>query len=115
VLEPIDESRLRLLGPITAEERQLRDHLARSRDLLEALADPARRDLVQLLARQELNVNQIAERIDLSRPTVSHHLGILRRAGAVRLRKDGREAYYSLAKEPIVLVLQELIDSLTCC
>ncbi len=97
------------------EVRTLGDHLAISRDLLIALADPMRQDLVQLLARAELNVGEIAERVTLSRPTVSHHLNILRRAGLVRVRKQGREMYYRLNKEPIAATLQSLLDSLTSC
>jgi DNA-binding transcriptional ArsR family regulator len=97
------------------EVRTLGDHLATSRDLLLALADPMRQDLVQLLARAELNVSDIADRVTLSRPTVSHHLNILRRAGLVRVRKQGREMYYRLNKERIVGTLQGLLDSLTCC
>ena len=84
------------------EVRTLGDHLALSRDLLIALADPMRQDLVQILARGELNVGDIAERVTLSRPTVSHHLNILRRAGLVRVRKQGREMYYRLNKDRIV-------------
>ena len=95
--------------------RSLGEHLALSRDLLTALADPMRQDLVQLLARAELNVGEIAERVTLSRPTVSHHLNLLRRAGLVRVRKQGREMYYRLNKEPIVSTLQGLLDCLTCC
>src|SRR5947199_1510515 len=97
------------------EVRSLGEHLAVSRDLLIALADPMRQDLVQLLARAELNVSDIAERVTLSRPTVSHHLNLLRRAGLVRVRKQGREMYYRLDKERIVGTLQALLDSLTCC
>ena len=97
------------------EVRTLGDHLALSRDLLIALADPMRQDLVQILARAELNVGDIAEHVTLSRPTVSHHLNILRRAGLVRVRKQGREMYYRLNKDRIVATLQGLLDSLTCC
>ena len=97
------------------EVRTLGEHLAVSRDLLIALAEPMRQDLVQLLARGELNVSDIAERVTLSRPTVSHHLNLLRRAGLLRVRKQGREMYYRLNKEPIVATLQGLLDSLTCC
>jgi len=57
----------------------------------------------------------VSERVILSRPTVSHHLNLLRRAGLVRVRKQGREMYYCLNKEPIVATLQGLLDSLTCC
>ena len=102
-------------GALDADVRTLGEHLATSRDLLIALADPMRQDMVQLLARAELNVGEIAQRVTLSRPTVSHHLNILRRAGLVRVRKQGREMYYRLNKERIVGTLQGLLDSLTCC
>jgi len=102
-------------GSLDPEVRALGEHLAVSRDLLTALAHPMRQDLVQILARAGLNVGEIAERVTLSRPTVSHHLNILRRAGLVRVRKNGREMYYRLNKEPIVATLQGLLDSLTCC
>jgi ArsR family transcriptional regulator, repressor of sdpIR and other operons len=100
---------------LDADVRTLGEHLAASRDLLIALADPMRQDLIQVLARAELNVGGIAERVTLSRPTVSHHLNILRRAGLVRVRKQGREMYYRLNKERIVGTLQGLLTSLTCC
>jgi DNA-binding transcriptional ArsR family regulator len=102
-------------GALDPEVRTLGEHLAVSRDLLIALADPMRQDLVQILARAELNVGEIAARVTLSRPTVSHHLNILRRAGLVRVRKQGREMDYRLNKEPIIATLQGLLDSLTCC
>ena len=102
-------------GALDPEVRTLGEHLAVSRDLLIALADPMRQDLVQILARAELNVGDIADRVTLSRPTVSHHLNILRRAGLVCVRKHGREMHYRLNKEPIVATLQGLLDSLTCC
>lgn len=100
---------------LSPEVRDLRDHLVASRELLGALADPARQDLVQLLAREELNVGDIADRVTLSRPTVSHHLGILKRAGLVRTRKDGREVFYRLDKPRISQTLDGLLTSLNCC
>ncbi len=121
MLQPItivgDEDVCCLVAPdaLNPEVRQLRDHLVASRDLLDALADPARQDLVQVLARTELNVSDIAARVTLSRPTVSHHLLILKRAGLVRTRKQGREVFYRLNKARIVSTLQGLVDSLTCC
>ena len=114
-MEVDDACCLRDLDRLTPEVRDLRDHLVASRQLLDALADSARQDLVQVLARAELNVGDIAAHVTLSRPTVSHHLNILRRAGLLRARKQGREVYYRLNKEPVVATLQGLIDSLTCC
>lgn len=121
MLEPIpvfsqdDLCCLRDVSALGPQVDNLRQHLLASRDLLNALADPARQDLVQLLARSELNVGEITERVTLSRPAVSHHLGILKRAGLVRVRKVGREAYYRLDKDRITGTLQGLVNSLTCC
>ena len=112
---PIESCCLVDPGALSPEVRVLGDHLVASRDMLSALGDPARQDLVQLLARGELNVGELAAKVSLSRPTVSHHLGVLRRAGLVRARKQGKEAYYRLDKDHIVAVLEGLVESLTCC
>jgi DNA-binding transcriptional ArsR family regulator len=100
---------------LSPEVRDLREILVASREMLTALADPARQDLVQVLARGELNVTDIAARINLSRPTVSHHLGILRRGGLVRTRKQGKEVFYRLDKDRITGTLEGLVATLTCC
>ena len=115
VIEPINVSVLRGEPVLDPEAQSLGDHLAASKDLLSALADPARQGLVQLIAREELNVGEIAARVTLSRPTVSHHLNLLRRSGLVRARKDGREVYYRLNKDAVVATLAGLLESLTCC
>ncbi|HEV2123749.1 MAG TPA: metalloregulator ArsR/SmtB family transcription factor [Chloroflexota bacterium] len=109
-----DESRIDVCC-LEPEVLPLREHLAASREMLSALADPARQDLVQVLARDELNVTDITSRISISRPTVSHHLGILRRAGLVRARKVGKEVFYRLDKDRISRTLEGLLESLNCC
>ncbi len=110
-----DSCCLRDVGTLDPAVRTLRDHLVASRELLNALADPGRQDLVQVLARRELNVGEIADQVTLSRPTVSHHLAILRRAGLVRTRKVGREVYYRLDKSRVTATLTSLVESLNCC
>jgi DNA-binding transcriptional ArsR family regulator len=66
--------------------------------LLSALADPTRLRVVRLLAGgQELHVGAIAEALALPMATVSHHLGILREAGVLADRKDGRQVFYGPA------------------
>jgi ArsR family transcriptional regulator len=62
-----------------------------------ALADPARIALIARLANQdEVCVCHLVEGSGLSQPTVSHHLGILRRAGLVTCERRGTWAYYRL-------------------
>ena len=66
--------------------------------LFAALGDPFRQDIILLLAEAErLNVNEIAARMTLSRPAISHHLKVLRQAGLVTLERVSRENFYALA------------------
>jgi DNA-binding transcriptional ArsR family regulator len=64
--------------------------------VFEALAHPARREILRRLAARELTANELAEPFDMSRPAVSQHLRVLREAGLVRDRKVGRHQLYVL-------------------
>lgn len=76
----------------------------------EALADPTRRTILTLLAAEgETSAGQLAAGIDaLSRTAVSSHLRILRTAGLVAERRDGRYRLYSLAPRPVDQVMEFL-------
>jgi ArsR family transcriptional regulator, arsenate/arsenite/antimonite-responsive transcriptional repressor len=79
--------------------------------LFQALGDPVRQDLVLLLAETEkMNVTDIAGQSPMSRPTVSHHLKILREAGVVGTEKRGKEIFYFLTLEQTVVQLKQLIN-----
>lgn len=69
-----------------------------------ALAHPVRRRVISILLGQERSAGAIAEQFELSRPAVSEHLGILRKANLVRETKAGRERIYSLNAEPLAEV-----------
>jgi DNA-binding transcriptional ArsR family regulator len=75
-------------------------------DALAALADPTRRELVELLAAGELAAGELAHRFPVSRPAISRHLRVLREAGLVRVRTEGRRRLYALDPGP----LRELDD-----
>ena len=68
---------------------------------LAALADPIRREVVGLLAHGELAAGELAERFPVSRPAISRHLRVLREAGLVRVRSDGRRRLYTLDPAPL--------------
>lgn len=91
--------------------------LDRLRVLLGLVADPTRQDIIFLFReRAEWNAGQIAERFALSRPTVSHHVGLLVRGGVLSVRKDGKERWFRLKKDEVVGLLKwaaTLLDS--CC
>lgn len=63
------------------------------RDVFQAIADPTRREIIQLLSRQTLNLNAVAEQFDISRPAVSKHIKILTECGLVNVSVQGREHY----------------------
>ena len=63
------------------------------RDVFQAIADPTRRSIIELVANQSMNLNTVAEKFSISRPAISKHIKILTECGLVRIRKEGRERY----------------------
>jgi DNA-binding transcriptional ArsR family regulator len=63
------------------------------RDVFQAIADPTRREIIDLLSRQSLNLNAVADQFPISRPAISKHIKILTECGLVRIRQEGRERY----------------------
>ena len=61
-----------------------------------ALADPTRRRILQLLNEGDLTAGEIAEHFEMTKPSVSHHLAILKQAGLVTDEKRGKNIYYEL-------------------
>jgi DNA-binding transcriptional ArsR family regulator len=70
-------------------------------DVFQAIADPTRRRLLELLGDEEMPVNVISGHFAMTRTAVSKHLRILADAGLVRDRKVGRETRYRLDPEPL--------------
>jgi len=68
---------------------------------LEALADPTRRQIVELLAERDRDAGEIASHFDVSRPAVSRHLRVLREHGLVRSRGEAQRRIYSLDPGPL--------------
>ena len=65
-------------------------------EVFKALADPTRREILRLLRGGERTAGDLAERIDMSKPSVSHHFAVLRDADLIRSRRDGKQIYYTL-------------------
>ncbi len=63
------------------------------RDVFQAIADPTRRQIIGLIARQPLNLNAVADQFDMSRQAVSLHIKILEECGLLMMRQQGRERY----------------------
>jgi DNA-binding transcriptional ArsR family regulator len=63
------------------------------RDVFQAIADPTRREIINLIVRKPLNLNSIAENFEVSRQAISLHIKILTECGLVEIKKQGRERY----------------------
>jgi DNA-binding transcriptional ArsR family regulator len=70
-------------------------------DALAALADATRREIVALLAGGERAAGELADRFPVSRPAISRHLRVLREAGLVRARTEGKRRLYRLDPAPL--------------
>ena len=79
--------------------------------LLTAIGDPARLEILFLLAGHDrLNVGNITAQFRLTQPAISHHLRVLREAGAVQSEKVGQEVFYRLDGESVIKRLREITD-----
>ena len=63
------------------------------RDVFQAIADPTRREIINLIAYQPLNLNAIAENFSVSRPAISQHIKVLTECGLIIIRQQGRERF----------------------
>lgn len=68
---------------------------------LRAVSDPTRRTILDLLEKRSRSVTDLAQHFSMSRPAVSKHLGILREAGLVISRREGRQQIYELDAAPL--------------
>src|SRR5258706_10374778 len=63
------------------------------RDVFQAIADPTRRKIINMIAGQSLNLNSVAENFHISRPAISKHIKILTECGLIVIKQQGRERY----------------------
>lgn len=74
------------------------------RDVFQAIADPTRREIIQLVAQRPLNLNTIAENFKMSRPAISQQIKILTECGLVVVHQKGRERYCEAQLEQLTEV-----------
>jgi DNA-binding transcriptional ArsR family regulator len=74
------------------------------RDVFQAIADPTRRDIINLLAHKSLNLNAVAGEFNVSRPAISKHIKILTECGLVTIQQRGRERYCEARLEKLAEV-----------
>lgn len=78
------------------------------------LSDETRLRILMYLAREgELHVTALCERLDQSQPAVSHHLALLRVAGLIEARRDGKHNFYSIRQVHFHRIIAELFGSIS--
>ena len=65
-------------------------------NIFKALNDPTRREIIDLLKKGDMTAGDIADHFNISKPSISHHLDLLKQAGLVEAVKEGQFIYYSL-------------------
>ena len=70
-----------------------------------ALADPSRREILRMLRQREMTAGELAERFDMTKPTMSHHFAVLREADLITSRREGQTIWYALN----TTVLQDVV------
>jgi DNA-binding transcriptional ArsR family regulator len=74
-----------------------------------AISDETRQKIMNLCCCDSLSVNEIVEKLDVSQPTVSHHLAILREADLVTVREEGKQTFYSLNQDNVAICCGQLM------
>ena len=74
-----------------------------------AIADDTRQKIMNLVCCNSLSVNEIVEKLHVTQPTVSHHLAILREAGLVDVREEGKQTFYTLNQERIAVCCGQIM------
>jgi DNA-binding transcriptional ArsR family regulator len=83
---------------------------ATTADVFNAIAEPRRRQLLDLVAGRERSVNDLVAELGLVQPLVSKHLRVLRAVGVVRVRDDGRRRLYQLNREALRPISDWLVN-----
>ncbi len=85
--------------------------MSSSASVFKALADPTRREILQLLKGGELAAGDIGGRFEMAGPSISRHLSILAAAELVASRRDGNRILYSLEPSPLLETLNDFLST----
>lgn len=78
--------------------------------VFKALSDPTRRKIIEYLKEREMTAGEISDRFDMSKPSISHHLSMLKNAELVLWEKDGQNIIYSLNTTVVQEVMKWFFD-----
>jgi DNA-binding transcriptional ArsR family regulator len=80
--------------------------------VFQAMSDPTRRKILEMLRAQDLPAGAIADAFQMSKPAISHHLSVLKEAGLATERRQGQQIIYSLEPDSIVAVWDQFLGKL---
>lgn len=72
------------------------------RDIFQAIADPNRRQIIDILSKEPMTINAIAEKFHISRPAVSQHIKHLTECGVAEIEQKGRERYCKIKPQSLI-------------
>ncbi len=79
-------------------------------DVWKALADPTRRKILEMLKKQDMNAGEIAAQFNMTKPSISNHLNILKQADLIDFDKQGQNVIYTLKTSVLEDILSVLSD-----
>ncbi len=89
--------------------RYLSKYINKVKDLFKAINDETRREILELLKKKDMSAGEIADKFKISKPSISHHLDLLKRAGLVTSEKKGQYVIYSLNTTILEYLLQWIL------
>jgi len=79
-------------------------------EVFKALSDPTRREILRLLAEGEQSAGALAERFDVTKPSMSHHFSVLKEADLITSRREGQQIFYAVNTTVVQDVLRWLFE-----
>lgn len=79
-------------------------------EVFKALSDPTRREILRLLSRGEKSAGALAERFDMTKPSMSHHFSVLKEADLITSRRDGQQIFYAVNTTVVQDMLRWLFE-----
>jgi ArsR family transcriptional regulator len=82
-------------------------------EAFKALADPTRREILALLRKGEMRAGDLAERFDMTKPSMSHHFAVLKEARLITSRREGQQIWYALNTTVVEDLMAWAMDLIT--
>ena len=81
-------------------------------EVFKVLSDPVRRKIIEMLATRDMSAGDIAAKFDITAPSVSRHLALLKNAGIIKDKRSGQKIIYSFNPRPLQDILQWIYENL---